>query len=147
MCDFSDLRDIYIPHVEGEEERKGRKGGREGGRKRGRRKRGREEERKGGRVRKRGRKRGRRVNQNSETMSMLIHVVYLKSEHFDTNVVVCFTTIAGHRVYQYLENKEQSSMTRERKRLSVTNLSSENNLPTFQLNAPIVIRVKRKLSL
>ena len=67
-------------------------------RKRGR-KRGREEGR-------RGRKKGRRVNQNSETMSMLIHVVYLKSEHFDTNVVVCFTTIAGHRVYQYLENKE-----------------------------------------
>ena len=26
------------------------------------------------------------------------------------------------------------------RRLSVTNLSSENNLPTFQLNAPVVIR-------
>ena len=104
----------------------------------------REEERKRGREEgKRGRKRGRRVNQNSETMSMLIQVVYLKSEHFDTNVVVCFTTIAGHGVYQYLENKEQSSMRRERKRLSVTNLSSENNLPTFQLNAPVM---KQKLS-
>ena len=82
----------------GEEERKRgreeeRKGGREGGR---------EEERKGGREE--GRKRGRRVNQNSEAMSILIHVVYLKSKHFDTNVVVCFTTIAGHRVYEYLEN-------------------------------------------
>ena len=31
-----------------------------------------------------------------------------------------------------------------RERLSVTNLSSENNLPTFQLNAPVVIRAKVK---
>ena len=30
------------------------------------------------------------------------------------------------------------------KRLSVTNFSSENNLPTFRLNAPVVIRVKVK---
>ena len=30
------------------------------------------------------------------------------------------------------------------KRLSVTNLRSENNLPTFQLNAPVVIRAKVK---
>ena len=30
------------------------------------------------------------------------------------------------------------------KRLSVTNLRSENNLPTLQLNAPVVIRVKVK---
>ena len=30
------------------------------------------------------------------------------------------------------------------KALSVTNLSSENNLPTFQLNAPDVIRAKVK---
>ena len=29
-----------------------------------------------------------------------------------------------------------------KKSLSVTNLSSENNLPTFRLNAPVVIRVK-----
>ena len=29
-----------------------------------------------------------------------------------------------------------------KKRLSVTNLSSENNLPTFRLNAPVVIRAK-----
>ena len=29
-----------------------------------------------------------------------------------------------------------------RRRLSVTNLSLENNLPTFQPNAPVVIRVK-----
>ena len=28
-------------------------------------------------------------------------------------------------------------------RLSVTNLSSENNLPTFRLNVPVVIRAKR----
>ena len=28
------------------------------------------------------------------------------------------------------------------RRLSVTNLSSENNLPMFRLNAPVVIRVK-----
>ena len=26
--------------------------------------------------------------------------------------------------------------------LSVTNLSSENNLPTFRLNAPVIIRAK-----
>ena len=91
---------------EGKEEARERmKRGREEERKRGReeeRKRGREEGRKGGREE--GRKRGRRVNQNSEAMSILIHVVYLKSKHFDTNVVVCFTTIAGHRVYEYLEN-------------------------------------------
>ena len=31
-----------------------------------------------------------------------------------------------------------------RERLSVTNLSSENNLPMFRLNAPVVIRVKVK---
>ena len=31
-----------------------------------------------------------------------------------------------------------------RRRLSVTNLSLENNLPTFQLNAPVVIRAKVK---
>ena len=30
------------------------------------------------------------------------------------------------------------------KRLSITNLSSENNLPMFQLNAPVVIRGKVK---
>ena len=30
------------------------------------------------------------------------------------------------------------------KRLSVTNLSLENNLPTFQLNAPVMIRAKVK---
>ena len=30
------------------------------------------------------------------------------------------------------------------KRLSVANLSSENNLPTFRLNAPVVIRAKVK---
>ena len=29
-----------------------------------------------------------------------------------------------------------------RRRLSVTNLSLENNLPKFRLNAPVVIRVK-----
>ena len=29
-----------------------------------------------------------------------------------------------------------------KRRLSVTNLSSENNLPTFRLNAPVVIRAK-----
>ena len=31
-----------------------------------------------------------------------------------------------------------------KRRLSVTNLSSENNLQTFRLNAPVVIRVKVK---
>ena len=31
-----------------------------------------------------------------------------------------------------------------KRRLSVTNLSSENNLPTFRLNAPVVIRAKVK---
>ena len=31
-----------------------------------------------------------------------------------------------------------------RGRLSVTNLSSENNLPTFRLNAPVIIRAKVK---
>ena len=31
-----------------------------------------------------------------------------------------------------------------KKRLSVTNYSSENNLPTFRLNAPVVIRAKVK---
>ena len=31
---------------------------------------------------------------------------------------------------------------RMKRRLSVTNLSSENNLPTFRLNAPVVIRAK-----
>ena len=31
-----------------------------------------------------------------------------------------------------------------RRRLSVTNYSSENNLPTFRLNAPVVIRAKVK---
>ena len=30
------------------------------------------------------------------------------------------------------------------KRLSVTNLSLENNLPTFRLNAPVMIRAKVK---
>ena len=30
----------------------------------------------------------------------------------------------------------------EERRLSVTNYSSENNLPTFRLNAPVVIRAK-----
>ena len=29
-------------------------------------------------------------------------------------------------------------------RLSVTNLSSENKLPTFRLNAPVIIRMKVK---
>ena len=29
-----------------------------------------------------------------------------------------------------------------KRRLSVTDLSSENNLPTFQLNAPVVIRAE-----
>ena len=29
-----------------------------------------------------------------------------------------------------------------KRRLSVTNLSSENNLPMFRLNAPVVIRAK-----
>ena len=32
------------------------------------------------------------------------------------------------------------------RRLSVTNLSSENNLPTFWLNAPVVIRAKGAFS-
>ena len=32
----------------------------------------------------------------------------------------------------------------EERRLSVTNYSSENNLPTFRLNAPVVIRAKVK---
>ena len=32
------------------------------------------------------------------------------------------------------------------RRLSVTNLSSENNLPTFRLNAPVVVRVKGAFS-
>ena len=31
-----------------------------------------------------------------------------------------------------------------KRRLSGTNMSSENNLPTFLLNAPVVIRVKVK---
>jgi len=34
-----------------------------------------------------------------------------------------------------------------RERLSVTNLSSENNLPTFQLNAPVVIRANDNWSI
>ena len=33
---------------------------------------------------------------------------------------------------------------RTKRRLSVTNLSSENNLSTFRLNAPVVIRAKVK---
>ena len=32
-----------------------------------------------------------------------------------------------------------------KRRLSVTNFSSENNLPTFRLNAPVVIRAKGQL--
>ena len=35
----------------------------------------------------------------------------------------------------------ENSITMKR-RLSVTNLSSENNLPTFRLDAPVVIREK-----
>ena len=31
-----------------------------------------------------------------------------------------------------------------KRRLSVTNFISENDLPTFQMNAPVVIRVKMK---
>ena len=33
-----------------------------------------------------------------------------------------------------------------KRRLSVTNLRSENNLLTFQLNAPVIIRMKVKHS-
>ena len=32
-----------------------------------------------------------------------------------------------------------------KRRLSVTNLSSENNLPMFRLNAPVIIREQIKL--
>ena len=36
------------------------------------------------------------------------------------------------------------SMCREKLKLSVTNMSLENHLPTFQLNAPVVIRANVK---
>ena len=38
----------------------------------------------------------------------------------------------------------QRSTSEMKRRLSVTNFSSENNLPTFRLNAPVVIRAKVK---
>ena len=38
--------------------------------------------------------------------NICIRVVYLKSEHLDTNVVVCLTTVAGHRVNEYLGIKK-----------------------------------------
>ena len=41
-----------------------------------------------------------------------------------------------------LSNTEQ--VVTRRRRLSVTNYSSENYLPTFRLNAPVVIRAKVK---
>ena len=41
-----------------------------------------------------------------------------------------------------LEKNTKTHTTQIERRLSVTNLSSENNLPTFRLNAPVVIRAK-----
>jgi len=41
----------------------------------------------------------------------------------------------------HMDNKSLF-MIREKGYVSVTNLSSENNLPTFRLNARVVIRVK-----
>ena len=46
-------------------------------------------------------------------------------------------------LYWYLVSLE-IYMVKLKRRLSVTNLILENNLPTFQPNAPIVIRVKVK---
>ena len=37
---------------------------------------------------------------------------------------------------------DTQALVEVKKRLSVTNLSSENNLPTFRLNAPVIIRAK-----
>ena len=36
----------------------------------------------------------------------------------------------------------QLASAQMKRRLSVTKLSSENNLPTFRLNAPVIIRAK-----
>ena len=38
----------------------------------------------------------------------------------------------------------QLAAAQMKRRLTVTNLSSENNLPTFRLNAPVIIRTKVK---
>ena len=53
------------------------------------------------------------------------------------------TTFFPFTVYLILQMATNKNC-KQRERLSVTNLSSENNLPTFRVNAPVVIRVKVK---
>ena len=62
---------------------------------------------------------------------------------------MCIASLQTCKVYKQMDrysaaNKTQVSFggINAERRLSVTNLSSENNLPTFRLNASVVIKVK-----
>ena len=61
------------------------------------------------------------------------------SKHWSSCFLAVYTHQQSVLLYRALSAPCCDSVKR---RLSVTNLSSENNLPSFQLNVPVVIRVK-----